>query len=468
MKTRAILLYIAVLLTSLLSTAGAGLKSDISRIISQPSQKNVRWGIQIIDAGKGKTLYSLNANQPMIPASNMKLVTTAAALHYLGQDYVYQTTVAIKDRTLVIIGSGDPLLGDRITDAKYSRGQDWLFNDIAQIILSQDIKSIEDIIIDTGVFDDERVHPDWPAAELNRWYACEVCGLNFSGNCIEITAVNRSGEIQIDVEPKSSFVKIINRVRPVSTKNGAVGAYRTEKINTIIVKGRCRKQQGPFRVAIERPAAMFGFLLADHLNKNGIAVTGQVAERNLSEKTGLRILKVYKTPLTDCLIRANKDSFGLAAEAMVKTIASSVQQNRNGSWQSGQRLISEYLITIGIDPDEFFINDGSGLSKKNLLSPDAITTVLHSMYKGNNRQIYRQSLAVGGSDGTIDKYFNEPEYKGKIIGKTGYINSVKSFSGCVSTGGKDYIFSIITSKANGKTRTAINSIAKAIIDNSSD
>jgi D-alanyl-D-alanine carboxypeptidase/D-alanyl-D-alanine-endopeptidase (penicillin-binding protein 4) len=121
-------------------------------------------------------------------------------------------------------------------------------------------------------------------------------------------------------------------------------------------------------------------------------------------------------------------------------------------------------VSLGIDRDKFYIDDGSGFSRENLLSAYAITTVLVDVYNSENWPIYRDSLAVGGIDGTIGKYFKEKKYKGKILGKTGYIDGVKTFSGICSTEEGDYIFSILANNANGRTRTALNKIAEAIID----
>ena len=157
----------------------------------------------------------------------------------------------------------------------------------------------------------------------------------------------------------------------------------------------------------------------------------------------------------------------MAAECLLKTIAASRQPSgKAGSWPVGQQLISQYLLSLGIPSDQFLIDDGSGLSEKNLLSVNTISAVLLDLYKSPNWQNYKQTLAVGGMDGTIDRYFNEPKYKGKIFGKTGYIEGVKSFSGVCSTSAGDRIFSIITNNANGSTRQAINDIVKAVIDES--
>jgi D-alanyl-D-alanine carboxypeptidase/D-alanyl-D-alanine-endopeptidase (penicillin-binding protein 4) len=121
-------------------------------------------------------------------------------------------------------------------------------------------------------------------------------------------------------------------------------------------------------------------------------------------------------------------------------------------------------MELGIDKSQFYLDDGSGLSRQNELTAFTITTVLSSLYQSENWPVYRDSLAVGGMDGTIVRYFKEEAYKGKIRGKTGYISGVRSFSGVCSTDRGNYIFSILANNTNGQTRTVINEIAKTIID----
>jgi len=445
--------------------ARADLAKRIDAIINQPSQKKVRFSVHIVKADTGKTIYSHNANKPLVPASNMKIIITAAALEFLGPDYEFKTQVGLCGDALIVIGSGDPLLGDKITDVKYGRKTNWIFEDITAVLKKNNTKTIKDIIVDSSIFDDERVHPNWPAEQLNKWYACEVCGLNYNGNCIDIAAKNTGGKVTVFVEPKTDYVKITNKVKPISKGASIIGSYRKQEINKIVVHGKCRKQIEPFAVAIERPAAFFGFLLAHSLNKAGINVQGQLIEKELDSNCNFKELAEYNTPLADCLARCNKNSFGLAAEALLKTIAANTNPyKKNGSWTEGQKAVSHYLRSIGIDKKEFFIDDGSGLSRDNKLSANAVTTVLLYIYKSKNRQLFKDSLAVGGVDGTIAKYFKEEKYKGRIFGKTGYIGGVKSFSGICATDEGDYIFSILTNN-NFKSRKPINDIAKAIFEN---
>ena len=445
--------------------ARADLAGQIDSIIRESVQKRVHFSIHIIEADSGRTLYEHNARELMIPASNMKIITSAAAVHYLGPDYVYKTRVGLSGNALVVIGSGDPLLGDEKTDARYGREPGWIFKDIANALKSKGIGTIEGIIVDSSVFDDEPVHPSWPAEDLNRWYACEVSGLNFNDNCIKISAKNIDGKIAIFVEPKTSFVSLINKVTAVSSGSSAIGTYRNRNPNRLTVFGKCKNEVGPFDVAIERPAAYFGFLLYENLAEADIDVKGELVEKPLEDGSDFVSLIEFSTTLTDCLARCNKNSLGLAAEAMLKTIAAmSNPDKKNGSWKKGRELISQFLLGLGLDKSQFYIDDGSGLSRQNELTAHAITTVISDIYTSKNWQLYRGSLAVGGVDGTIEKYFKDQKYKGKILGKTGYIRSVKSFSGICLTGGGDYIFSILANNTNGQTRTVINNIAQAIID----
>jgi len=458
------LFLIIVFIASFLNVTQANLTKEVNGIIRRSSQRKVQFSIHIVKADSGETVYSHNAIRTIVPASNMKIIVTAAALKFLGAGYDYKTKVGLLGNTLVIIGSGDPLFGDKVTDAKYSRKKYWILEDIASALKHHNISVINDIVVDSSIFDDQRVHPSWPKAELNRWYACEVSGLNFNDNCIEVVAKNNAGKVTVFIEPQTNYVQVINKVKPVSS-GSTIGSYRNRKPNKITVFGKCKKQAGPFDVAIERPAVFFGFLLAEYLYKEGINATGRIVEKPVTDDN-VTVLAEYRTPIADCLARCNKDSLGLAAEALLKTIAAeSNPERKNGSWAMGQKVISRYLLELGIDSGQFYIDDASGLSEKNRFSANAITTVLLSVYKSDNWQLYKDSLAVGGLDGTIAKYFKEQKYKGKIFGKTGYISSVKSFSGVCSTEQGDYIFSILANNANGKTRDAINDIAQAIIDN---
>ncbi|MCK4785584.1 MAG: D-alanyl-D-alanine carboxypeptidase/D-alanyl-D-alanine-endopeptidase, partial [Desulfobacteraceae bacterium] len=401
------LFVVVVFSVCLVSFARADLVRRIDSIISQSSQRKVQFSIHIVKPDSGKTIYNHNASKALVPASNMKIIVTAAALKYLGQDYEYKTQVGLcgtygTGDTLVVAGGGDPLFGDRVTDAKYGRQAGWIFEDITAALREIGVTSIKDIIIDSSIFDDERVRPNWPRKELNRWYACEVSGLNYNGNCIEVTARSAGGGVELTIEPETSYVKIINRCRPTVKPPNTVWCSRAAGANTITVLGKCYKQCQPVRVTVERPAAFFGFLLAENLARAGITLEGQLIERQITSAEKIETLKTYKTKLPDVLARCNKDSFALGAEALVKTVAAHSNRNcKDGSWAAGRAVISQYLLSLGVDKGQFYIDDGSGLSKENKLSANAITKVLLDIYRSEDWRFFKNSLAAGGIDGTI-------------------------------------------------------------------
>ena len=182
-------------------------------------------------------------------------------------------------------------------------------------------------------------------------------------------------------------------------------------------------------MAIERPAAFFGALLAENLNKAGIKTSGHLTMANVNPEK-LQILVEHRTGIVEVLKQCNKDSFHLAAECLFKTLgARLITGGRGGSWQAGQKALTDYLVSLGADAGSFNIDDGSGLSSQNKLSAGIIVRVLADAYSSDLWPVFKDTLAAGGIDGTLKKYFYQNKYRGKVFAKTGYINSVRALSG---------------------------------------
>ena len=460
-------IYVIVLICVLSgSSVLAGLGAHINAVVSGKNFKNADVCVHVMDAETGRTVYERKADQLMIPASNMKIVTSAAALAFLGPEYEYQTKLAVLGDKLVIIGSGDPLLGDVVNDSEHNRSEHWLFADIIETLKQNHITRITGIIIDSTVFDDKRVHPSWPVDQLNQRHACEVAGLNYNRNCVSMTIKKVGGSAKVYVNPSTNYLDIVNQVRVTSSGSSAAGAYRSQTPNKLIVKGKCRTSTG-FDVAIERPPMLFGTILKERLQRSPIKFSGVVVERYVKANPSVRVLKTYTTPIREVLEKCNKESLNMAAEALVKTISAEKTKGKiNGQWQHGLSLVGRYLNSLYVNQSDYTLDDGSGLSRKNLLTTKLLTKVLSDVYNGSSWDLYRQTLSVSGVDGTTAKYFRESQYKGKIFGKTGYINGVRAYSGIAQTPNGDYIFSILTKGGSSVVRTGINDIAKAIVDHS--
>jgi len=446
----------------------ADLAGKVETIVASQAQGKVRIAVKIVNPANGAVIYSHNASQQLIPASNMKLVTSAAALHYLGPDFVYLTGVGMVGDSVAVIGSGDPVLGDKPTMQKNNLDPRWVLKDVAEILRKNNVTTISDVIIDDTVFDDEYVQPSWAKKELIHWYAAEVAGINYNDNCIEIIAETAGSKVELTLDPPTSYVKIINNCKASATQtNTTIGGARPDGSNVITVSGVCYKKCEPIRVTIDRPQAFFGTLLAEEIKRAGVGIKGQFVEREILPQDQFKLLAVYRTPIWDVFDRCNKDSLEVAAESLLKTIAAYRQPSgKGGTWAQGRQFVSDYLVSLGVSADQFVLDDGCGLSENNRLSANLLTAILLDIYKKPDWQKFKDTLAVGGEEGTIDKWFNEPKYRGKIFAKTGYIGGVKSLSGVCTTEGGDRVFSIITNNTNGKSRQAINDIVKAIIDES--
>jgi D-alanyl-D-alanine carboxypeptidase/D-alanyl-D-alanine-endopeptidase (penicillin-binding protein 4) len=441
------------------------LQRRIDGILGASGLRRVLFSACVVSSDTGEIVYSKNAHLALIPASNMKIITSAAALEYLGRDFAFVTRVGLCGDSLVVKGSGDPLLGDKETDARNGRGSQPVIREIVLRLKDMETAAVSDILLETSIFDGERVHPSWPEDQLYQKYACEVGGLNYNGNCVDITAAQRDGKVILSLDPPTDYLRLTNALTIWKSRKSWFSVARTDVPNTLLIQGNCRRQAGPYSVAVENPALFFGRLLRDALLREGIDVSGEVIEGPAPDGREFRELITFSTSIGDCLLRMNKDSLGLAAESMFKRLAAQSDAERGkGSWEGARRVVTAYLKGCGVAEREFAIADGSGLSRDNRLSANALTRVLMHLAAGPDWQFYRNSLAVGGLDGTIENHFWEKNYRGRVQAKSGYIQAVRALSGVVSTDSGDYIFSFLANRAGNGARAAIDAAVKAIVD----
>ncbi|MCG8688527.1 MAG: D-alanyl-D-alanine carboxypeptidase, partial [Desulfobacterales bacterium] len=273
----------------------AGLKSDIDSLIR--AQAPARYSVAVVDGGSGELVYGHHERVALIPASNMKVVASAVALQYLGAEYEFVTRVGMVGDVLVVIGAGDPLLGDVKTDKALEREPGWIFRNIAERLGKLGVKRLGGMVVDSTFFDDERVHPSWPASELNKHYSAEVCGLNYYTNRIDLVISNDKGRVRVETDPLTSFLRFSNEVKVISKGDQGISALRKiGKPNQIVLRGKVRSSQS-VGLAVEQPAAYFGFMLAEELQRRGIAVEGQLIEAAVPTDKPFDPVAEYRTPL---------------------------------------------------------------------------------------------------------------------------------------------------------------------------
>ncbi len=423
----------------------ADLLSDVRRILQDRSVKSDKVGVEIIQLGDGtpETIFEHNATIPLIPASNLKLVTTAAALELLGRDFRFRTTLVLRGDDIAIIGDGDPSLGDAEMLRKVGWGIDTVFQNWAGVLEKRGITRLNSVSVDDSVFDEIFVHPNWPIEQQHKRYVAQVGGVNLNANCVDFFL--RTGaygdHVTYTTDPATRYISVANACT-FGDKN-AVWLARQLGGNSIILRGETNAGNiDPISVTVHDPALFAATVLAESLGAAGIPVDAQIKRdptirQQMLGRSGEPSqrwipIAIHETPISTVLARANKDSMNLYAEALCKRIGFA-SSGLAGSWQNGTAAIAAFLQSLGVAPTEFTIDDGSGLSKKNAISANAMARVLAHVFKGENRQVFIDSLSVAGSDGTLERRFRDSDLRGRVFAKSGYVAGVSSLSGYVKT-----------------------------------
>jgi D-alanyl-D-alanine carboxypeptidase/D-alanyl-D-alanine-endopeptidase (penicillin-binding protein 4) len=455
MKRLRLLALFACLLTLVVSplAARADLASDVQQVLDDKLLRKGLVGVEVVrlgeKAGQDQPVFSHNAEMPLIPASNLKLITTAAGLERLGQRFAFKTELRLTpEGDLVLIGDGDPALGD----AEYLKKVGWKSTTVfemwaVQLRERQNVRSVRDVIIDDGIFDAEMLHPRWPADQIQKRYVPEVGGLNFNANCVDFQIqVGSAGQpVQYYLDPPTRYVTVRNTC--VAGKDNAIWLSREAASNDIILKGESRGTREPVSVTIHDPGLYTGTVLSETLAANGVRREGTVRRDNAARAaSGGTVVAVHETPLATVLGRANKDSMNLYAEALCKRLGREAS-GESGSWANGTVALADFLRGIGVPDNQFRLDDGCGLSKDNVISPRAITTVLAHEFHGKNKDQFLVSLSTAGIDGTLEDRFKGSDLRGRVSGKSGFVNGVRSLSGYLKAkDGQYYAFAILMNK----------------------
>jgi D-alanyl-D-alanine carboxypeptidase/D-alanyl-D-alanine-endopeptidase (penicillin-binding protein 4) len=428
------------------AAARADLASDVDALLQDKSLKRAVVGVEIVRLGaqpaQDKTVYQRGAQTPLIPASNCKILTTAAALEKLGADFKFRTQLVAGEPDLAIIGAGDPTFGD----GEFLKELGWnvttVYENWADQLLKRRIKTIRDVVVDDSVFDENFAHSNWPANQLHFRYVAEVAGLNLNANVLEFAVQPTSpGQIaNYATIPPTQYVTVRNTC--VTGSDNRIWLSREIGTNQIILKGETpTRAQSPVAVTIHDPSMYAGTVFAEVLKRKGITVTGTVrrdrtiaAQQKQAGPAGKwRTLAIHETPIGLVLARANKDSVNLYAESLCKRLGHEASGGQPGSWENGTAAVGAFLKAAGVAESEFQLDDGCGLSKQNAVSAEAFAKVLGRNFHSPNWEAFRATLAVAATDGTLQDRFRGTDLKGRVFAKSGFVNGVCALSGYVRT-----------------------------------
>lgn len=394
-------------------------------------------GLLVSHAESADVWYARNADAPLKPASVMKLLTTAAALQRFGPDFVFQTELFLAGDELLVLGGGDPGLGDERLDDKYGRTLDGLMASWVEALTRRGVSRISRLVLDDHVFDHEFRHPDWPVDQGDRWYQAPVGGLNLNGNCLD-AAVRVSGEqIELKMRPElpESFLHTSLRVG----RKQQVRLSRGRDADVFQLTGTVSRNVDFAPIAMGDPTATFGHALKRALERGGVSVAGPVVRRRLTAealRSAVRV-GVHRTRLDDALWRANTFSQNLFAECLLKALAAyepdGTRGAQPGGWPAGVRALEAELGRLGVSLSGATLSDGSGLSHSNRVSAAQVVAVLCMARRAPHGSLYAESLAQPGRAGTMRTQYSDPRLSGRLRGKTGTISGVRTLAGYIDT-----------------------------------
>jgi len=470
----------------------ADLKSRIEEIAHQPALEPGFFAVKIVSLETNQIIYEQNANKFVRPASNMKLYTVATAFDRLTPDYHFVTSVYAKERQedgkikgdLIVYGRGDPSIAARFNNGDYFKG----INDLADRIVAAGVKRVKgDLVGDESYFDGAPVGSGWEWEDLTWSYGAELSALTINDNAIDLT-VKPGMSVGFPVvitsgPPATSFMTIANHA--TTSAHGSrsnLHIYRGLGANTLEISGSLPLGDTGFigGVAVPDPALAFVSMLRDALVKRGVKIDGRV--RTLNARSGgsivpnspaglmpIEIAGLQSPPFSIIAAHTLKPSQNQYTELILRTLgktqpANPVDESRaRDNENSGLGVVTSFLRGAGVGESEIALNDGSGLSRNDLISANTTVQLLTFMTKHRYFSQFRDALPIAGVDGTLRTRMRGTPAEGNVRAKTGSLSSVASLSGYVTTAaGEHLVFSMMLNNypdAAAVRRDSIDAIA---------
>jgi D-alanyl-D-alanine carboxypeptidase/D-alanyl-D-alanine-endopeptidase (penicillin-binding protein 4) len=472
-----------------MATATGRFAERAEKLVQAAPVDKGEWGLLIVDSATGETLYQKNADKYLLPASNMKLLTTALALDTLGPDYRFRTTIETNgvvsadgklSGDLILVGRGDPNLSNRRfpfdTKEEFDGPPEKALAELADGVVARGVKEISgDVVGDDSYFPRERYPDGWEIDDMVWEYGAAISAIVVDDNTVTLTLTpgEKAGDpVQAVVEPAEQEFVVRNEVTTVGAKEKAdLRLTREPGADTVVVSGILAAKGAPRKLvlAIQEPAQHAAVLLAKLLAERGVKVQGMVRalhEPDPAEAARTVLAEHLSIRLSDAVKLVNKISQNLHTEVLLRTAA-----RQSGRWSDPDDLLKfpqQFYAKAGIAPDDVVQADGSGLSRHDLVTPRAFVTLLQYVQRQAWFTVYYESLPVAGVDGTLNDRMKNPGIAGRIHAKTGSVSHVRTLSGFADTpGGRRLIFSFLSnneSVKNHEVHDALDGLCQAMME----
>ena len=459
------------------------LQARLRQSLQRPEVRRGMVGVKVISMSTGKVVFEENAEKYFMPASNMKNFTVAAALDRLGPAHRIATSIfalAPPDAEgtvtgdLRIFGRGDVSMSDRFNGGDANNS----LNALVEKIASLGIRRITgDIVGDDGYFRGFPIPASWEWDDLQWSYGAEVSALPLNDSVVDVSV--RPGtagqQCNVQIKPYTVVIRIAN-----TCNTGVAGEHRTLRVhkrldqNLLEISGSMPANDRGWdgTVTVSRPAEFFAAMLRQKLLERGITVGGNHRHERRADGSlpvGVELGRVESAPMSVIAAQTMKPSQNMYTETLLWTLGE-LERNANPapgggttpvstaeSAELGISAVKKFLTGIGVAPDGVVQYDGSGLSRHNLITPAAVVQLYNYMGKSRYAQAWRDSLTVGGVDGTLRNRFKGTRAQGNVRGKTGTIDQVSALSGYVRTAaGEELAFSMVVNGVpETSTRTSL-------------
>jgi D-alanyl-D-alanine carboxypeptidase/D-alanyl-D-alanine-endopeptidase (penicillin-binding protein 4) len=461
------------------------LQARISEVLQKPELAQATVGIKVASLDTGRVLFESNANKLLRPASNMKLYTVAAAIDRLTPDYRFVTSVYARAKPdsagtvrgdLTIYGRGDPSIAARFNSGNYFKGID----DLAARIVAAGVKRVEgDLVGDESYFTGPQYGSGWNWDDMTWWYGAEVSALTVNDNALDLfvkPGMQVGAPAVITTGPPDPLLRITNKVTTsVKGTKRDISVYRALASDELEISGSIALDDPGYTggVGISRPALLFVYLLRASLAQQGVVVTGK--SRTIPQPifagtpgtivSGLvEVANLQSPPLSVVAAQTMKPSQNLYTELILRTLGKvvavappsasagstngiiTVQSPNAGrtSEEAGIQVVRAFLTEAGVMASPLALNDGSGLSRNDMITAEASLQLLTYMRRHRFATAFRDALPIAGVDGTLRNRMKGTVAENNLRAKTGTLSSASSLSGYVTTAaGEELVFSIM-------------------------
>jgi len=469
------------------------LRQQLAAQVAQPRFDAATWGVKVVSLDTGKTLFEHNAAKLFSPASNCKLFTMAMALDRQGGDYriktsLYSTAKPNRFGTLkgdlIVYGRGDPTLNARLHDGDIFAA----LEPLVAALTNAGVRRVSgDLVGDDSFIQGPPYGSGWSWDDMEYYYGAEISALTVNDNTLELLirpGTKCDTPCQLALAPATTYLALSNLTMTVT--NGVrrrISLYRPIEQNVIYVTGQIPLDDKGYTdtVTVHNPAGLFVALFREALARHGIKVHGNLRrvgwlDRQQQPFDAGRVVElgsVESLPMRDIVREVLKPSQNLYTDlilAHIGTLEKAAESTRLTSEDAGIRELKKFLGKAGVRQSDVQFEEGSGLSRNNLATPESVITLLRFMSRHPEADTYLKALPIAGVDGTLRNRMKNTPAAGNVRAKTGTLRWANSLSGYVTTAaGEHLVFSIMLNRyappdAEHSARAEIDKIAVSLAD----